>query len=214
MEPVEVSQSRTEQQGQARTQLSSEPHNLSHHPNTIQSIPTASTQPPTIESHSMLPGLPPPQAPQTTVLERKLKVWYTNADGITNKWEEWHERVRGITRHHSDHRNQAYRGQWNSPKTQSKTGGAGWTPVVPTSSTGGFRSPMPGQPMTAAGAQPPAAQWSGGMQMGAAFSQQPMQGMGMSSGVMAGGFPAAGAQPTVQPAQAAQPAGFDPFGAL
>lgn len=108
----------------------------------------------------------------------------------------------------------AQKGQWNSPKTQSKTGGAGWTPVVPTSSTGGFRSPMPGQPMTAAGAQPPAAQWSGGMQMGAAFSQQPMQGMGMSSGVMAGGFPAAGAQPTVQPAQAAQPAGFDPFGAL
>ncbi|KAK8719411.1 hypothetical protein OTU49_014055 [Cherax quadricarinatus] len=34
MEPAEVSQSRTEQQGQAHTQLFSEPYNLSHHPNT------------------------------------------------------------------------------------------------------------------------------------------------------------------------------------
>nr|XP_045585438.1 phosphatidylinositol-binding clathrin assembly protein LAP-like isoform X19 [Procambarus clarkii] len=111
----------------------------------------------------------------------------------------------------------AQKGQWNSPKTQSKTGGAGWTPVVPTSSTGGFRSPMPGQPLAAGSGQPLAGQtgqWSGGMQMGASFPHQPMQGMNMGSGVMPGGFPASGAQPTVQPSQPPQPAGFDPFGAL
>ncbi|KAK8747749.1 hypothetical protein OTU49_016574 [Cherax quadricarinatus] len=28
-----------------------------------------------------------------TVLEQKLKVWYTNADGLTNKHEEWQERI-------------------------------------------------------------------------------------------------------------------------
>ncbi|XP_042234539.1 phosphatidylinositol-binding clathrin assembly protein LAP-like isoform X15 [Homarus americanus] len=109
------------------------------------------------------------------------------------------------------------KGQWNSPKTQSKTGGAGWTPVAPVSATGGFRPPMPGQPMAAPGAQPIAGQtgqWSGGMQMGGAFPQQPMQGMGMGSGVMPAGFPAGGAQPGTQPTQPTQPAGFDPFGAL
>ncbi|KAK8748334.1 hypothetical protein OTU49_016085 [Cherax quadricarinatus] len=29
----------------------------------------------------------------TTMIEKKLKVWYTNADGITNKHEEWNERI-------------------------------------------------------------------------------------------------------------------------
>ncbi|XP_071521790.1 phosphatidylinositol-binding clathrin assembly protein LAP isoform X17 [Panulirus ornatus] len=115
----------------------------------------------------------------------------------------------------------AQKGQWNSPKTQSKTGGAGWTPAAPTSATGGFRSPMPGQPMAGPGAQPltgQPGQWSGGMQMGGTFPQQPIQGMGMGSGVMTGGFPASGTQPSVQPsvqpAQPTQSAGFDPFGAL
>ncbi|KAG0720464.1 Phosphatidylinositol-binding clathrin assembly protein LAP [Chionoecetes opilio] len=109
------------------------------------------------------------------------------------------------------------KGQWNSPKTQSKTGGAGWTPAAPTATMGGFRPAMPGQPM-AAPAQPPApqpGQWAPGMQMGGSFPQQPMQpGMAMAGGGMPGAFPAAVSQPGAAPAQPAQPAAFDPFGAL
>lgn len=112
----------------------------------------------------------------------------------------------------------AQKGQWNSPKTQSKTGGASWTPAAPTATMGGFRPAMPGQPMAApAVAQPVAAQpgqWAPGMQMGGTFPQQPMQGMPMAGGVMGGSFPAAVSQPGATPAQPSQPAAFDPFGAL
>ncbi|XP_050708367.1 phosphatidylinositol-binding clathrin assembly protein LAP-like isoform X18 [Eriocheir sinensis] len=112
----------------------------------------------------------------------------------------------------------AQKGQWNSPKTQSKTGGASWTPAAPTATMGGFRPAMPGQPMAApAVAQPVAAQpgqWAPGMQMGGTFPQQPMQGMPMAGGVMGGSFPAAVSQPGAAPAQPSQPAAFDPFGAL
>ncbi|XP_066980001.1 phosphatidylinositol-binding clathrin assembly protein LAP isoform X21 [Macrobrachium rosenbergii] len=101
----------------------------------------------------------------------------------------------------------AQKGQWSSPKTQCKTGGAGWTPAAPTTAmVGGYRAPMPGQPMPAA--QP--GQWNAGMPM---TGMQPVQGMPMASGVMPGGFPA-GTQPAAQPAQPTQPASFDPFGAL
>lgn len=66
------------------------------------------------------------------------------------------------------------RGQWNSPKTQSKTGGASWTPAAPASATAGFRPQMPGQQMPAAGAPGQPGQWSGGMPMTGNFPQQPM----------------------------------------
>ncbi|XP_042864917.1 phosphatidylinositol-binding clathrin assembly protein LAP-like isoform X21 [Penaeus japonicus] len=105
----------------------------------------------------------------------------------------------------------APKGQWNSPKTQSKTGGASWTPAAPASATAGFRPQMPGQQMPAAGAPGQPGQWAGGMPMTGNFPQQPMQGMGM----MGQAFPGAAApQPGAQPTQASQPAGFDPFGAL
>ncbi|XP_037773015.1 phosphatidylinositol-binding clathrin assembly protein LAP-like isoform X28 [Penaeus monodon] len=105
----------------------------------------------------------------------------------------------------------APKGQWNSPKTQSKTGGASWTPAAPASATAGFRPQMPGQQMPAAGAPGQPGQWSGGMPMTGNFPQQPMQGIGM----MGQAFPGAAApQPGAQPTQASQPAGFDPFGAL
>ncbi|XP_069984820.1 phosphatidylinositol-binding clathrin assembly protein LAP isoform X7 [Penaeus vannamei] len=105
----------------------------------------------------------------------------------------------------------APKGQWNSPKTQSKTGGASWTPAAPASATAGFRPQMPGQQMPAPGAPGQPGQWSGGMPMTGNFPQQPMQGMGM----MGQAFPGAAApQPGAQPTQASQPAGFDPFGAL
>ncbi|XP_047480142.1 phosphatidylinositol-binding clathrin assembly protein LAP-like isoform X20 [Penaeus chinensis] len=105
----------------------------------------------------------------------------------------------------------APKGQWNSPKTQSKTGGASWTPAAPASATAGFRPQMPGQQMPAPGAPVQPGQWSGGMPMTGNFPQQPMQGMGM----MGQAFPGAAApQPGAQPTQASQPAGFDPFGAL
>ncbi|XP_064086795.1 phosphatidylinositol-binding clathrin assembly protein LAP-like isoform X20 [Macrobrachium nipponense] len=101
----------------------------------------------------------------------------------------------------------AQKGQWSSPKTQCKTGGAGWTPAAPTTAmVGGYRAPMPGQPMPAA--QP--GQWNAGMPM---TGMQPVQGMPVTSGVMPGGFPA-GTQPAAQPAQPTQPTSFDPFGAL
>ncbi|XP_042864895.1 phosphatidylinositol-binding clathrin assembly protein LAP-like isoform X2 [Penaeus japonicus] len=104
----------------------------------------------------------------------------------------------------------APKGQWNSPKTQSKTGGASWTPAAPASATAGFRPQMPGQQMPAAGAPGQPGQWAGGMPMTGNFPQQPM-GMGM----MGQAFPGAAApQPGAQPTQASQPAGFDPFGAL
>nr|XP_027236197.1 phosphatidylinositol-binding clathrin assembly protein LAP-like isoform X3 [Penaeus vannamei] len=104
----------------------------------------------------------------------------------------------------------APKGQWNSPKTQSKTGGASWTPAAPASATAGFRPQMPGQQMPAPGAPGQPGQWSGGMPMTGNFPQQPM-GMGM----MGQAFPGAAApQPGAQPTQASQPAGFDPFGAL
>ncbi|KAK8381662.1 hypothetical protein O3P69_018640 [Scylla paramamosain] len=110
------------------------------------------------------------------------------------------------------------KGQWNSPKTQNKTGGAGWTPAAPTATMGGFRPAMPGQAM-AAPAQPVAGQpgqWAPGMQMGGSFPQQPMQqqGMPIAGGVMPAAFPAAVSQPGAAPAQPTQPAAFDPFGAL
>ncbi|KAK7044036.1 hypothetical protein SK128_027894, partial [Halocaridina rubra] len=105
----------------------------------------------------------------------------------------------------------AQKGQWSSPKTQAKTGGAGWTPAAPTSAMGGYRSPMPGQQMAAPGVQ--TGQWNPGMQMPGTFPQQPVQGMGMPVGVMPGGFPA-GTQPPAQPSQPTQPSNFDPFGAL
>lgn len=103
----------------------------------------------------------------------------------------------------------AQKGQWSSPKTQCKTGGASWTPAAPTSAGVGYRAPMP-----ATGGQQPG-QWSAGMPMTGSYQQPaPVQGIAVGSGgVMPGGFPA-GTQPTAQPAQPTQPANFDPFGAL
>ena len=61
-----------------------------------------------------------------------------------------------------------YRPQWNSPKTQSKTGGAGWTPTVPTNTTAPYRPA--GAMGGGAPAQPPGGQWPARP----AFPQQPM----------------------------------------
>ncbi|XP_076031347.1 phosphatidylinositol-binding clathrin assembly protein lap isoform X18 [Oratosquilla oratoria] len=128
----------------------------------------------------------------------------------------------------------AQKQQWNSPKAQSKTGGTGWTPAVPLTSTGGFRPGMaPGQPQAQPPAQPQgtAGQWAGaGPGMPTPFQQQPMPSMGMGgvmggapaagTGMMPGAFPPAQQTPAapagVQQPAAAPPtsAAFDPFGAL
>ncbi|KAK4312403.1 hypothetical protein Pmani_016175 [Petrolisthes manimaculis] len=106
------------------------------------------------------------------------------------------------------------KGQWSSPKAQSKTGGAGWTPASITPVTGSIRPgqpTMPTQPAQPMPGQP--GQWAaGGMQMGTGFPQQPMPQQGMA--VMGGAFPTGVVQPGAQPPQTTQPPGFDPFGAL
>jgi len=94
-------------------------------------------------------------------------------------------------------------GQWNSPKAQGKTGGAGWTPAAPTAAMGGG-GVRPGMPATGAAMQP---------QPGfpGAFPQQQQMtslysmGMGMQQQPGAA-MPQQPTQPTATP--------FDPFGAL
>ncbi|RXG73089.1 hypothetical protein Avbf_03703 [Armadillidium vulgare] len=70
--------------------------------------------------------------------------------------------------------------QWNSPKTQSKTGGTGWAPAISTGTTG-YRPPQGAMPT---GTNPP---WQGGAPpvVNQGFPQQPQMGM------MVGGAPQA-----------------------
>ncbi|RXG50737.1 Clathrin coat assembly protein [Armadillidium vulgare] len=73
-----------------------------------------------------------------------------------------------------------FRQQWNSPKTQSKTGGTGWAPAISTGTTG-YRPPQGAMPT---GTNPP---WQGGAPpvVNQGFPQQPQMGM------MVGGAPQA-----------------------
>ncbi|RXG60515.1 hypothetical protein Avbf_18942, partial [Armadillidium vulgare] len=64
-----------------------------------------------------------------------------------------------------------FRQQWNSPKTQSKTGGTGWAPAISTGTTG-YRPPQGAMPT---GTNPP---WQGGAPpvVNQGFPQQPQDG--------------------------------------
>ncbi|CAL4059476.1 unnamed protein product, partial [Meganyctiphanes norvegica] len=95
-------------------------------------------------------------------------------------------------------------GQWNSPKAQGKTGGAGWTPAAPTAAIGGIR---PGMPAT--GAMQPQPGFPGG------FPQQQQQQQQMGMGIVPGGMgmqQPSGAIPQQPTQTTATP--FDPFGGL